>query len=125
MKRETVIKVKRVYEPASPRDGQRFLVDRLWPRGLKRNDLSLDGWLKDVGPSDSLRRWFAHDASRWDAFQRRYGAELDRRPDRWQLLLDTARGGTVTLLYSARDPSHNNAVALKNYLDTKRKQKGV
>ena len=120
-----MIKVKRVYKPASPQDGRRFLVDRLWPRGIKRNDLSLDGWMKDVAPSDALRRWFAHDASRWDSFQRRYAAELDRRPDRWQLLLDTAHRDTVTLLYGARDPSHNNAVALKSYLDTKLKKKAL
>jgi uncharacterized protein YeaO (DUF488 family) len=125
VKRETAIKVKRVYEPSSPQDGQRFLVDRLWPRGVKRDGLSLDDWLKDIAPSDTLRRWFAHDASRWDSFQRRYGAELDRRPDRWQLLLKMARRGTVTLLYSARDPNHNNAVALKSYLDTKLKKKAL
>ena len=117
--------MKRIYEPASPQDGRRFLVDRLWPRGLKRNDLSLDDWLKDLGPSDSLRRWFAHDPSRWDGFRRRYGAELDRHPDRWQSLLKMARRGSVTLLYGARDPNHNNAVALKSYLDTKLKKKSL
>ena len=123
MKRGTVIKVKRVYEPASPRDGRRFLVDRLWPRGLKRNDLSLDGWLKEVGPSDSLRRWFAHDPARWTEFRRRYAVELDRNLSGWRSLLEAARRGDITLVYSARDPEHNNAVALQNYLQAKLKKK--
>ncbi|MCZ6481013.1 MAG: DUF488 family protein [candidate division NC10 bacterium] len=118
-----MIRVKRVYDPPSSRDGRRFLVDRLWPRGVKRDALSLDEWLKDVGPSDALRRWFAHKPSRWDTFQRRYAAELDRRPEVWRPLLQAARKRTVTLLYSARDPEHNNAVALKTYLEAKLKKK--
>ncbi|MFQ5802080.1 MAG: DUF488 domain-containing protein [Candidatus Methylomirabilales bacterium] len=116
------IKVKRVYDPPSSRDGRRFLVDRLWPRGLKRDALSIDDWLKDVGPSDALRRWFAHEPSRWHIFQRRYAAELERRPETWRPLLKAARRGTVTLLYSARNPEHNNAVALKAYMETKLKK---
>jgi uncharacterized protein YeaO (DUF488 family) len=123
VKRGTLIKVKRVYDPASPQDGQRFLVDRLWPRGLKRNDLSLDGWLKDVGPSDSLRRWFAHDPARWTEFRRRYAAELNRRPAGWRSLLEAARRRDITLVYSALDSEHNNAVALKTYLQSKLKKK--
>ncbi len=79
-----MIKVKRVYDPPSSRDGRRFLVDRLWPRGVKRDALSLVDWLKDIAPSDTLRRWFAHDPSRWDTFQRRYAAELNRRPEVWR-----------------------------------------
>lgn len=122
MKRNA-IKVKRVYQPASRQDGQRFLVDRLWPRGMKRNDLSLDGWLKDLGPSNALRRWFAHDPARWTEFQRRYRVELDRRPAGWRSLLAAARRANITLIYSARDPNHNNAVALKSYLESKLKQK--
>ncbi len=118
-----MIKVKRVYDPPSSRDGRRFLVDRLWPRGIKRDALSLVDWLKDIAPSDTLRRWFAHDPSRWETFKRRYAAELDRRPEAWRPLLEAARRGTVTLLYSARDPEHNNAVALKAYLGAKLKKK--
>lgn len=123
MMKRNVIKVKRVYQPASPQDGQRFLVDRLWPRGMKRNDLSLDGWLKDVGPSNALRRWFAHDPTRWTEFQRRYRVELDRRPAGWRPLLAAAHRAKITLIYSARDPKHNNAVALKSYLESKLKRK--
>ncbi len=119
-----MIRVKRVYDPPSSRDGRRFLVDRLWPREMKRNDLSLDGWLKDIAPSDALRRWFAHDASRWNAFQCRYAAELNRHPEVWRPLLEAACRGNIALIYSARDPEHNNAVALKSYLKSKLKKKG-
>ncbi len=118
-----MLKVKRVYDPPSSRDGRRFLVDRLWPRGVKRDALSLDDWLKDVGPSDALRRWFGHKPSRWEAFQRRYAVELGRRPETWRPLLEASRRGTVTLIYSARDPDHNNAVALKSYLEARLKKK--
>ncbi len=113
------IRVKRVYEPAAPDDGYRFLVDRLWPRGVKREALSLDGWLKDVAPSDELRRWFGHDPARWDEFQRRYFAELDGKPQTWQPILEVAQRGNVTLLFSAHDTEHNNAVVLKSYLEAR------
>lgn len=118
-----MIRVKRVYDPPSARDGKRFLVDRLWPRGVKRDALSLVDWLKDIAPSDTLRRWFAHDPSRWDTFKRRYAAELDRRQEAWRPILEVARRGTVTLLYGARDAKHNNAVALKGYLETRLKKR--
>jgi uncharacterized protein YeaO (DUF488 family) len=114
-----MIKVKRAYEPLAPDDGTRFLVDRLWPRGVKRETLRLNGWLRDVAPSDALRRWFDHDPARWEDFQRRYFAELDSRPQAWQSILEAARRGTVTLLYTARDSEHNNAVAWKRYLETR------
>ena len=114
--------MKRVYEPARPEDGRRFLVDRLWPRGIKRERLSLDAWVKEVAPSDRLRRWFAHDPYRWDGFRHRYTAELDRRPEAWRPILQAARKGTVTLVYSARDFRHNNGVALKGYLEMKLKK---
>ncbi len=114
-----MIKVKRVYEPPSPADGARFLVERLWARGLTREALPLDGWLKDVAPSAELRRWFAHDPAKWSTFRRRYFAELDARPEAWRPLREAARRGTVTLLYSARDETHNSAVALKEYLARK------
>jgi uncharacterized protein YeaO (DUF488 family) len=118
-----MVAVKRVYDPAQRSDGTRFLVERLWPRGVKKEALQLDGWLKDVAPSDALRRWFGHDPQKWKDFRRRYFAELNRKPEAWQPLLEAAREGPVTLLYSARDLEHNNALALKDYLQTKlRKQ---
>ncbi|GIV79016.1 DUF488 domain-containing protein [Litorilinea aerophila] len=112
-----MITVKRVYEAPAADDGQRFLVDRLWPRGVKKDELRLDGWLKEVAPSDALRKWFGHDPARWEEFQQRYFAELEANPDAWQPLLTAARQGDVTLLYSARDEAHNNAVALKAFLE--------
>ena len=111
-----MIRVRRVYEPAQPDDGPRFLVERLWPRGLKREALQLDGWLKDVAPTDGLRRWFGHEPAKWDEFRRRYSAELDSSPEAWQPILLAAKHGIVTLLYSARDTEHNSALVLKEYL---------
>ncbi len=115
-----MIQVKRVYEPASPRDGKRFLVERLWPRGMKKENLRMDGWLKDVAPSDALRRWFAHDPAKWAEFQRRYRAELRAHSDALEPLADAARRGSVTLLYSAHDVEHNNAIVLKDYLEKRK-----
>jgi uncharacterized protein YeaO (DUF488 family) len=97
----------------------RVLVDRLWPRGVEREALRLDNWSKGVAPSDPLRRWFGHDPALWNEFRRRYFAELDSKPEVWQPILEAARRGTVTLLYSARDPEHNNAAALKGYLEAR------
>ncbi|MCM8748672.1 DUF488 domain-containing protein [Thermomicrobiaceae bacterium CFH 74404] len=114
-----MIRIKRVYEPPAAEDGQRFLVERLWPRGLRKDAMLLDGWLREVAPSDGLRRWFDHDPAKWDEFRRRYAAELDERPESWRPLLEAARQGPITLLFSARDTEHNNAVALKAYLESK------
>ncbi len=114
-----MIKVKRVYDLPAPDDGRRFLVDRLWPRGVKKEALQIDGWLRDVAPSHALRKWFGHDPAKWEEFQRRYFAELEAKPESWQPLLEAAREGTVTLLYSARDEAHNNAVALKAFLEAR------
>jgi uncharacterized protein YeaO (DUF488 family) len=114
-----MIRLKRVYDPPEPDDGRRFLVERLWPRGMKKEALFLDAWAKEVAPSATLRRWFAHDPRKWEEFQRRYFAELDRRPEAWRPLLEAARRGTITLLYSARDLEHNSAVALRAYLEKK------
>lgn len=114
-----MIRLRRVYEAPASSEGKRYLVERLWPRGMKKDDLALDGWLKEVAPSDGLRRWFAHDPAKWAEFQRRYHAELDARPEAWQPLLRAAHRGRVTLLYSARDTEHNNALALKAYLEEK------
>jgi uncharacterized protein YeaO (DUF488 family) len=116
-----MVQVKRVYDPPRKADGQRFFVERLWPRGIRKSDLPLAGWLKDVAPSHGLRQWFGHDPARWEEFQRRYGVELTERPESWQTLLQAARQGAVTLLYSARDTEHNNAVALKIFLEQQTK----
>ncbi|MEW5939553.1 MAG: DUF488 domain-containing protein [Chloroflexota bacterium] len=112
-----MIKIKRVYDPPSPDDGLRFLVDRLHPRGVRKDALHIEAWLKDSAPSGALRKWFHQDASRWDEFCKRYFAELDSNPEAWRPLLEAARKGNVTLLFAARDLEHNNAAALKIYLE--------
>jgi len=112
-----MIKLRRTYDEPQPDSGPRFLVDRLWPRGIKNEALDMDDWLKAVAPSDDLRHWFGHDPDKWPEFQKRYFAELDDNPVAWQPILDAARQGNVTLLYSAKDMAHNNAVALKAYLE--------
>ena len=112
-----MLKVKRVYESPDERDGTRFLVDRLWPRGMKKEKLNMVAWLKDAAPSDSLRHWFSHDPLKWDEFQARYRAELEGNPDAWRPILEAARQGDVTLLYSVRHTQLNNAVALKSFLE--------
>jgi uncharacterized protein YeaO (DUF488 family) len=99
-----------------PGSARRFLVDRVWPRGVRKDDLHLEGWLREVAPSAELRRWFGHDPARWEEFRRRYTAELDARPDAWWPLLEAARAGDVVLLFGARDAEHNNAVVLRDYL---------
>ena len=113
-----MITIKRVYEE-TPSKGTKVLVERLWPRGVKKVDLDYDEWLKDVAPSTGLRKWFSHDPAKYQEFQRRYYKELDEHPEAWQPILAAARKGTVTLLYSSHDTEHNNAVALKRYLETK------
>jgi uncharacterized protein YeaO (DUF488 family) len=112
------IAIKRIYAPAGAADGYRVLVDRLWPRGVRKEDAALDGWLREVAPSPSLRRWFGHEPSRWEGFRHRYAAELDTLADHWRPLAERAARHRVTLLYAARDEEHNHALALKNYLDT-------
>jgi uncharacterized protein YeaO (DUF488 family) len=114
-----MIKLKRVYETAASEDGTRFLVERLWPRGIKKAALPMDSWLKEVAPSDELRRWFNHDPSKWGEFCCRYYGELNAGSGSWQPILQAATKGTVTLLYSSHDQEHNNAVALKRYLEDK------
>jgi len=113
------MRLKRAYEPATPGDGRRFLVERLWPRGVKKSSLPLYAWLKEVAPSDSLRRWFGHDSKKWDEFRRRYFRELDRQSGAWECILKATQNGAVTLIYSSHDTEHNNAVALKEYLEAK------
>lgn len=118
-----MIGLKRAYEEAAPEDGVRFLVERLWPRGIKKIDLKMDAWLKDVAPSDALRRWFGHDPKKWSTFRQRYSAELDSNPQAWEPIRSAARHGRVTLIYSSHDTEHNNAVALKEYLEAHMGQK--
>jgi uncharacterized protein YeaO (DUF488 family) len=112
-----MIHIKRAYDPATKSDGTRILVERLWPRGIKKEALKLNGWLKEVAPSTELRKWFSHDPAKWPEFQRRYRADLDQHPDAWQPILDAAKKGRVTLLFSSHDAEHNNVVALKAYLE--------
>ena len=117
-----MIRLKRVREAATKSDGVRFLAERLWPRGVKKAELRMDGWLKGAAPSAELRKWFHHDPAKWTEFQRRYQAELNSHPEAWQPILEAARKGNVTLLFSSHDAEHNNVVALKNYLQAKQKK---
>jgi uncharacterized protein YeaO (DUF488 family) len=114
-----MLKLKRAYDPVARDDGTRFLVERLWPRGLLKTKLPLDAWLKDVAPTTELRQWFGHDPQKWSRFRARYFRELDSRPESWRPILSAAKGHAVTLVYSSRDEEHNNAVALKEYLQAK------
>ncbi|PBC03365.1 DUF488 domain-containing protein [Mesorhizobium sp. WSM3860] len=113
------IAVKRVYEAPAKSDGQRVLVDRVWPRGVSKKDAALDLWLKEIAPSTELRKWFGHDPERWAEFQKRYRSELDANGDAVAQLRSLLREGKVTLLYGAHDEAHNNAVALAGYLQSR------
>ena len=117
-----MLKLKRAYDPVSPEDGVRFLVERLWPRGLTKEKLQVDAWLKEAGPSTELRKWFSHDPEKWSQFRVRYFRELDSAPEAWRPIVSAARRGTVTLIYSSHDEQHNNAVALWEYLRMKRRR---
>jgi uncharacterized protein YeaO (DUF488 family) len=110
------VRLKRAYEPPSAGDGVRVLVDRLWPRGLRKADAAIDRWLKELAPSSELRRWFGHDPSRWDEFRRRYRSELSAHTDLLNELRAMARAGPLTLVYAARDEQHNDAVVLRDVL---------
>ena len=111
-----MIKVKRVYEAENVEDGIRFLVDRLWPRGIGKDKLRVNAWLKDVAPSTELRKWFGHDPAKWSEFRRQYFSELKTNPNAWQPIVEAERKGAVTLLYGATDKTHNNVVALCEFL---------
>jgi uncharacterized protein YeaO (DUF488 family) len=111
-----VIELQRVYEHHKTH-GTHFLVERLWPRGIKKEALHFSDWLKNVAPSDSLRRWFEHDVAKWAEFQRRYRKELDAHPDAWAPIVTAAHAGDVVLLYSSHDTEHNNAVVLRDYVN--------
>ena len=108
--------LKRAYEAASTDDGQRVLVDRLWPRGVSKEKAAIDLWLKEIAPSTALRQWFGHDPKRWDEFRQRYRAELDANSEAVQQLRDVIRKGRTTLVYGARDEAHNDAVVLADYI---------
>jgi uncharacterized protein YeaO (DUF488 family) len=112
-----MISLKRAYEKPAPDDGFRVLVERLWPRGLKKEAVALDLWLKDVAPTPELRRWFGHDPAKWKEFCRRYRIELAERPAAVQVLREKLRQGHVTLVYGSRDQEHNAAAALKAFLE--------
>ena len=116
-----MIKTKGTYDKPQPGDGLRILVDRIWPRGLKKTEFKMDLWQKDISPSTLLRKWFNHDESKWDEFKNRYYNELQDKNESISLLLDKAEKGTVTLLYSSKEDRYNNAIALKEYLETKLK----
>lgn len=114
-----MIKVKRIYEGVDRQDGLRVLVDRVWPRGMTKEAAAVDRWMKEIAPSTALRKWFGHDPAKWEAFRARYARELDGQGEAVRQLEALCRAETVTLLFSAKDAEHNNAVALKGYLDSR------
>jgi len=118
-----MINLKRVYDPVGADDGARFLVERLWPRGMKKTEFQMQAWLKDVAPSSSLRQWFGHDPNKWSDFRQRYFRELRANPHAVKPIVTAAKRGPVTLLYSSHDTEHNNAVALKDYLESQSRTK--
>ena len=114
-----MLRIKRIYEEPSGGDGTRVLVDRLWPRGVSKEEAKIDRWEKDLAPTGELRKWFGHDPAKWEEFLRRYRAELVGKEELLPQLRQEATDGTVTLLYAAKDEEHNNAVALKRYIEEK------
>jgi uncharacterized protein YeaO (DUF488 family) len=113
-----MIKVKRAYDAPSKQDGTRVLVDRIWPRGLRKEDAAIDHWLKTVAPSSDLRQWFRHEPKKWREFCHRYRAELDDKKGEVRFLKGQSQSGTLTLVFAARDSEHKNTVALTNYLES-------
>lgn len=120
MVKKRVIRTKRIYDAPVPGDGRRVLVDRLWPRGVKRETAQIDEWVREVAPSDALRTWFGHEPAKWDEFTKRYATELEANEAAWRPIAKAAAVGDVTLLFAARDVEHNNAVALRLFLESKR-----
>jgi uncharacterized protein YeaO (DUF488 family) len=112
-----MVKIKRVYDTASRGDGKRILVDRLWPRGLRKEDARIDRWLKEIAPSNELRKWFGHDPAKWPEFRKRYAAELAKNSELLEELRAEAGKGIITLLFAAKDAAHNNAVVLKELIE--------
>lgn len=113
------IKLKRIYNKPQEHDGVRILVERLWPRGLSKNDAAVDLWLKDLAPSTELRKWFGHDPSKWNEFKKRYFAELENSRESVNELIGIMGKGDVTLAYASKDEEHNNSVALKEYVENR------
>jgi uncharacterized protein YeaO (DUF488 family) len=111
-----VVKIKRIYDPASPDDGKRIYIDRLWPRGMKKEEVKIDEWLKEISPSDVLRKWFSHDPAKYQEFKKKYAIELEQKWEILERIRKEAKKGTVTLLFSAKDAGHNNTMALKELL---------
>ena len=111
-----MIRLKRAYDPPKKQDGYRVLVDRVWPRGVRKEDARINRWLKELAPSTDLRKWFGHDPAKWEQFRERYWEQLDRQPEAVDLLRRRSDGKLVTLVYAAKDRQHNNAVALQQYL---------
>ncbi len=111
-----MIKIKRIYDPASPQDGKRIYIDRLWPRGMKKEEVKIDEWLKEISPSDDLRKWFGHDPSKYEEFKKRYTKELEEHSEILEKIKKEAKRKTVTLLFSARDEEHNNATVMREIL---------
>lgn len=116
-----MIRMKRAYEAPAAQDGRRFLVDRLWPRGKKKEELHIEQWFREVSPSDDLRQWYGHQPEKWEEFKRRYFAELEEKPDAWKPILAAAREGDITLVYSSKEEHINNATALKIFLEERLK----
>jgi uncharacterized protein YeaO (DUF488 family) len=110
------VKLKRAYEPPAPDDGTRILIDRLWPRGLSKEAAALDLWMKEIAPTTELRKWFAHDPARWEEFRHRYAEEVRQNAEMLKELATLARQGSVTLVYSAHDEAHNDAIVLRDVL---------
>jgi uncharacterized protein YeaO (DUF488 family) len=115
------IQLKRAYDKPQKTDGRRVLIDRVWPRGVRKEDLMLDEWLKDLAPSTELRKWFGHDPERWEEFKRRYFQELDAHPDEIRVLRKKMREGPLTIVFGSKEERFNNAVALKEYLESHRR----
>ena len=113
------VNIKRVYEEPKKSDGKRILVDRLWPRGLRKAEVKVDLWLKEIAPSTALRKWFSHEPSKWEEFKKRYSVELEKKSEQISLLEREVSEGKVTLIYGAKDQEHNGAVVLREFLEYK------
>lgn len=118
-----IIHTERVYEIDKFSQVPHFLVDRIWPRGIKKTDIQMTAWLKEAAPSNELRKWFNHDPEKWETFQKRYFAELDAKPESLAPIFEAGKTDAIVLLYGARDKAHNQAVALKTYLESRSKRK--
>lgn len=117
---QEAVKIKRIYDPPSPDDGRRVLIDRLWPRGIKKEEAKIDEWLRDIAPSTELRKWFSHDPAKWQEFKNRYKRELKDKPELVRALQEKAEKGPVTLLFASKDTVHVNAEVLKEVIDNSR-----